>query len=74
MRSDIQNTVDKIHASMRLIRQRIGWEAAHIKLDELNARTEDINLWNDPENAQKLCVKGKILVTQLMNINLWTIH
>ena len=54
MRSDIQNTVDKIHASMSLIRQRIGWEAAHIKLDELNARTEDINLWNDPENAQKL--------------------
>ena len=54
MRSDIQNTVDKIHSSMGLIRQRIGWEAAHIKLDELNARTEDINLWNDPENAQKL--------------------
>ena len=54
MRSDIQNIVDKVHASMALIRQRIGWEAAHTRLEELNARTEDTNLWNDPENAQKL--------------------
>ena len=54
MRSDIQNIVDKVHASMVLIRQRIGWEAAHTRLEELNARAEDGNLWNDPENAQKL--------------------
>jgi peptide chain release factor 2 len=54
MRSDIQNIVDKVHASMALIRQRIGWEAAHTRLEELNARAEDTNLWNDPENAQKL--------------------
>ena len=54
MRSDIQNIVDKVHASMVLIRQRIGWEAAHTRLEELNARAEDRNLWNDPENAQKL--------------------
>ena len=54
MRSDIQNIVDKVHASMALIRQRIGWEAAHTRLEELNARAEDRNLWNDPENAQKL--------------------
>ena len=54
MRSDIQNIVDKVHASMVLIRQRIGWEAAHTRLEELNARAEDTNLWNDPENAQKL--------------------
>tara|TARA_B110000305_G_scaffold237351_1_gene300477 strand:- start:334 stop:1413 length:1080 start_codon:yes stop_codon:yes gene_type:complete len=39
---------------MVLIRQRIGWEAAHTRLEELNARAEDGNLWNDPENAQKL--------------------
>ncbi len=54
MRSDIQNIVDKVHASMVLIRQRIGWEASHTRLEELNARAEDANLWNDPENAQKL--------------------
>ena len=54
MRSDIQNIVDKVHASMVLIRQRIGWEAANTRLEELNARAEDGNLWNDPENAQKL--------------------
>ena len=54
MRSDIQNIVDKVHASMVLIHQRIGWEAAHTRLEELNARAEDRNLWNDPENAQKL--------------------
>ena len=54
MRSDIQNIVDKVHASMVLIRQRIGWEAAHTRLEELNARAEDVSLWNDPENAQKL--------------------
>ena len=54
MRSDIQNIVDKVRASMVLIRQRIGWEAAHTRLEELNARAEDGNLWNDPENAQQL--------------------
>lgn len=30
------------------------WEQAQIRLDELNARSEDPNLWGDPQAAQKL--------------------
>jgi peptide chain release factor 2 len=30
------------------------WDAAIVRLDELNARAEDPSLWNDPAQAQKL--------------------
>lgn len=54
MRAEAQNNVDAIEKSLALLRQRIGWDTAEHRLEEFNALTEDPDLWNDPDRAQKL--------------------
>lgn len=54
MRADVQNNVDAINKSLALLRQRMDWETAPHRLEEFNAMTEDPDLWNNPEKAQKL--------------------
>jgi len=62
MRADTQNTVEAIEKSLELLRQRIGMDTAEHRLEELNAMTEDPELWNDPERAQKLMRDRQALV------------
>jgi len=54
MKAETQALVDEIEKSLDLLRQRLGWESAEHRLEELNARAEDPNLWNDPGHAQKV--------------------
>lgn len=54
MRAETQSVVADIEKSLELLRARIGWDDAELRLEELNARSEDPNLWNDPSNAQKV--------------------
>ncbi|WP_300513024.1 peptide chain release factor 2 [Aliiroseovarius sp.] len=54
MRAEIQKHVDAIDKSLALLRERMGWETAEHRMEEFNAMTEDPDLWNDPERAQKL--------------------
>ncbi|WP_425038559.1 peptide chain release factor 2 [Primorskyibacter sp. S187A] len=54
MRAEIQNMVEKIETSLELLAQRMDYETAPHRLEEFNAMTEDPDLWNDPEKAQKL--------------------
>ena len=54
MRAEIQKHVDAIEKSLALLRERMGWETAEHRMEEFNAMTEDPDLWNDPERAQKL--------------------
>ncbi|GAA0301617.1 peptide chain release factor 2 [Rhodovulum strictum] len=54
MRAEAQNTVAEIRKSLKLLAQRLDWETATHRLEEFDAMTEDPNLWNDPERAQKL--------------------
>ncbi|MEJ2031021.1 MAG: peptide chain release factor 2 [Maritimibacter sp.] len=54
MRAETQKLVEAIQASLNLLEQRIGMDTAPHRLEELNAMTEDPELWNDPERAQKL--------------------
>ena len=54
MRAETQTLVDDIEKSLALLRARIGWDDAPLRLEELNARSEDPELWNDPTAAQKL--------------------
>ncbi|MGB0507313.1 MAG: peptide chain release factor 2 [Pikeienuella sp.] len=54
MRAEVENTVTEIEKSLELLRQRLGWETAEYRLEELNAFAEDPELWNDPAKAQKL--------------------
>ena len=62
MRADIQNMVNEINKSLELLRQRMGWETVEHRLEEFNARVEDPDLWNDPENAQKLMRERQSLI------------
>ncbi|MEO1292327.1 MAG: peptide chain release factor 2 [Pseudomonadota bacterium] len=52
MRAETQALVTEIEKSLELLRARIGWDDASLRLEELNARSEDPDLWNDPAKAQ----------------------
>lgn len=62
MRAEIQNTVEQIEKSLKLLEQRLDWDTAQHRLEEFNARVEDPNLWDDPEAAQKLMRDRQMLV------------
>lgn len=65
MRADTQNLVAEIEKSLDLLRQRLGWETAHHRLEEFDARVEDPTLWDDPAVAQKLMRDRQALVDAL---------
>ncbi|MFZ0210309.1 MAG: peptide chain release factor 2 [Roseiarcus sp.] len=54
MRAEAESLVETIKQSVGLLRRHLDVDAATRRLAELNARSEDPNLWNDPEAAQKL--------------------
>ena len=54
MKAETETLVSEIEKSLELLRQRLGWETAEHRLEELNARAEDPDLWNDPAHAQKV--------------------
>ncbi|MEL7093735.1 MAG: PCRF domain-containing protein, partial [Pseudomonadota bacterium] len=62
MRAEITNIVEEIEKSLDLLKQRLDWETAPHRLEELNAMTEDPELWNDPARAQKLMRERQMLV------------
>ncbi|MFO7757489.1 MAG: peptide chain release factor 2 [Roseovarius sp.] len=65
MRADPENLVAEIEKSLELLRQRLGWETAHHRLEEFDARVEDPTLWDDPAAAQKLMRDRQALVDAL---------
>jgi peptide chain release factor 2 len=54
MRAETEHLIEDIEKSLGLLRQRLGWETAEHRLEELNAMSEDPELWSDPARAQKL--------------------
>ncbi len=62
MRAEIQNIVAEIQKSLELLAQRMDYETAPHRLEEFNARVENPNLWDNPENAQKLMRERQVLV------------
>jgi len=54
MKAETEAIVADIEKSLELLRQRLGWDTAEHRLEELNARAEDPNLWSDPGKAQKV--------------------
>ncbi len=62
MRAEIENIVAGIRKSLDLLRQRMDWDTAQHRLEEFNALSEDPDLWNDPEKAQKLMRERQALV------------
>jgi peptide chain release factor 2 len=54
MRAETEQLVAEIERSLELLRQRLRWDTAEHRLEELNAMSEDPGLWDDPARAQKL--------------------
>ncbi|WP_294928953.1 peptide chain release factor 2 [uncultured Paracoccus sp.] len=54
MRAETQATIENIRKSLRLLAQRMDWDTAPHRLEEMNAMIEDGDLWSDPARAQKL--------------------
>ena len=52
MRAEAQAHVDQINAATALLRRFLDWDRAHKRLEELNAKVEDPQLWDDPKKAQ----------------------
>ena len=54
MRAEAQAHVDTINEALALLRRFLDWDRALRRLDELNARVEDQDLWSDPKAAQEV--------------------
>jgi len=62
MRAEIETLTQEIENSLNLLSQRMDWDTAAHRLEEFNAMSEDPNLWDDPERAQKLMRDRQALV------------
>ena len=54
MKAETAAVIADIEKSLALLRQRLDWDTAEARLEELNAFAEDPELWNDSARAQKL--------------------
>ncbi|PHP68072.1 peptide chain release factor 2 [Zhengella mangrovi] len=54
MRAETQNLVDELKQAISLLRRHLDWDQAVKRLGYLNSLSEDPDLWNDPQEAQKL--------------------
>ncbi|MEM8785908.1 MAG: peptide chain release factor 2 [Pseudomonadota bacterium] len=54
MRAEAQALVDEIQQSIALLRGIFNWDEALARLEVLNQKAEDPDLWNDPQSAQNL--------------------
>jgi peptide chain release factor 2 len=61
MKADTLAQIAAIEKSLDLLKQRLGWETAAHRLEELNAMTEQSGLWSDPARAQKLMRERQVL-------------
>ena len=65
MKAETETVVAEIEKSLALLRQRLGWDTAEARLEEMNAFVEDPELWNDPAKAQKLMRDRQRLADQI---------
>jgi peptide chain release factor 2 len=69
MRAEGQANIDRIEAALALVRRSLDWERALRRLDELNARVEDPNLWNDPKDAEAVMRERRRLDSAVGTVN-----
>ncbi|MFN0115303.1 MAG: peptide chain release factor 2 [Paracoccaceae bacterium] len=54
MRAEMQSIADEVAKSLKLIGQRMDWETAPHRLEEIEAMIEAGDIWSDPAKAQKM--------------------
>jgi peptide chain release factor 2 len=65
MRAETLSAIDAIRKSLTLLGQRLDLETAPHRLEELDAMTENPDLWNDPTKAQALMRDRRLLADAL---------
>ncbi len=68
MRAEAQANIDRIEAALDLVRLSLDWERALRRLDELDARVQDPNLWDNPKEAQAVSREQKTLETAVNTV------
>jgi len=69
MRAEIENIVGEIHKSLELLKQRMDWDTAAHRMEEFDAMSENPDLWNNPEKAQKLMRERQMLADAIKGFN-----
>ena len=65
MRAELQNIVDKITKSLKLLEQRMDLGSVDHRLEEFNALSENPSFWQDQKKAQTLMRERQFLVDQI---------
>ena len=68
MRADAESLSSEIAESVALLRRHLDWDAAVVRLQELNARAEDPELWNKAEEAQAVMRERNRLAAQVEGV------
>ena len=68
MRAEGQSYINRIEAALALVRLSLDWERALRRLEELNARVQDPNLWDNPKQAQAISREQKTLETAVNTV------
>ncbi|HAT83372.1 MAG TPA: peptide chain release factor 2 [Clostridiales bacterium] len=61
MKAETATLIQDIKQSLELLRRHLDWDNALYRLEEINSLTADANLWNNPEQAQKLMAERTYL-------------
>ncbi|MEO1282017.1 MAG: peptide chain release factor 2 [Pseudomonadota bacterium] len=61
MRAEAQKTVDSIKEAMALLRRHLDWDTAQDRLNELNEKAEDPDLWSDQKKARKVMRERQLM-------------
>ena len=60
MKAEIENLLEDINKSLKLILKRIDLENSKSKLDKLNHLSEDPNLWKDKKKSSTTYERKKV--------------
>ena len=69
MRAEGQAHIERIQAALALVKKSLDWDRALRRLDELEARVQDPDLWNDPKHAQAISREHKQLKDAVGTVN-----
>jgi peptide chain release factor 2 len=67
MRAEIEALAQEVRNSVLLLKRHLDWDEALRRLDELNAMSENPDLWNDAAAAQKLMRERNNLDSAVQN-------
>ena len=68
MRADAESLKTEIADSVALLRRHLDWDAAVVRLAELDARSEDPELWNKADEAQAVMRERNRLAAQVEGV------